>query len=132
MARKPTPGELNFKARSLAAHSDLIARIVCSAIHGGVWVFCVYLITSAARDFAGKETRAEFFLKAIADLKANQGFAYLFGAGGIIYGLKERRSRKKIVGKVQERNRTLEKMLDPGRSSSGLPQSGDTRKGDSP
>ena len=85
-------------------------------------MFMVYLSVNA---LAGKETSADiavqggFSVKFLANRYASQIIFALFGSGGIIYGLRQRRLYEKATKKLQ-RVEKYEKLLDPTRSSSGL------------
>lgn len=83
-----------------------------------------------AKSFAGQSTHVDMALKAITDFKADKGFAYLFGGGGVAWGYAERKMRKKKTAALADRNANLEKQLDSRRSSSGLPPTGETRRED--
>lgn len=78
--------------------------------------------------FAGAESDADiqFLVKIITDLKADQWIAYIFGGASIAYGLRERKLRQKYMNENTERERRLEEKIDPERSSSGLPETGET------
>lgn len=56
--------------------------------------------------------------------------AIFLGVTGILYGLFERHRRRDAVEHMEGRIRSLEKCLDPNRSSSGLTTRGDTRPED--
>ena len=127
-----TRAQINYRARALASITDAVTRVVCTMIHACIWLGAFWFIYSVVHDLAGKDTKAEFFLKAVTDLKAPQWLGAIFGAGGIAWGVKERRFRKKTVNRLQQRVQGFEKMLDTGRSSSGLPETGNSRTGDAP
>lgn len=109
---------------------DAFTRISCALIDGAKLVVPFYLIYLCVREVAGKSTEFNMILKAIVDLKADRAFAYLFGAGGVGWAVVERKFRKKKTAALTARAAKAEKMLDPKRSSSGLPSSGDTRRDD--
>lgn len=102
----------------------LIDRTVpwCGAI--GLAYVAIYL---PVRDGGGGETTINVALKLLGDFKANEWLAYIFGGGGILYGMSQRKLRKDTVERLQERNARLESILDPNRTSSEL-----TPRGDSP
>ena len=72
----------------------------------------------------------DMVVKAVTDLKADKAFAYLFGIGGVGWGIAERKFRKRKTAALASRAAKAEKMLDSKRSSSGLPSSGETRRDD--
>ena len=79
---------------------------------------------------AGKTTVANFLFKLFGSIGVNAGVAYIFGGGGIVYGLLERRTRQKTVERLQSRVQELEKKRDPGRTSSKLTTRGETNPKD--
>jgi hypothetical protein len=80
--------------------------------------------------FAGRDTAATFSLSVITKLQADRWFAYLFGAGGVGYGLVERRLRRRNIKRLTKHTEELEKRIDPERTSSGLTPEGKTRPED--
>ena len=94
----------------------------------------VVLIAGFARDvlvaFAGKETAANLALSLIVNLQADRWLAYLFGAGGVGYGVRQRQLRRRNISRITGHNAEVEKRLHPGRSSSGLTPEGKTRPED--
>jgi len=94
----------------------------------------IVLIFWATRDIivslAGKSTLADIGVKFLANVKISDGVIYLFGLGGVGYGLAERQLRRRSVGTMSERTKQLEQQLDPKRSSSKLTKRGTTRPED--
>ena len=127
---KATAADLNYRTKRLVVIVDAIARIFCALIDGAKLVVPFYLIYLCVREVAGKSTEFNMIVKAMADLKADRGIAYLFGAGGVGLAVFERKFRKKKTAALAGRAAKAEKMLDSKRSSSGLPSSGDTRRDD--
>lgn len=107
-----------------------VTSVVRWAITFGVLAFGIHEAASVLTAWSGKSTTADVLVRFIADLKANQWFAILFGFGGTAYGLAERRLRKKTVTRLSRRNDQFEKKQDPRKSSSGLNERGDTRNED--
>jgi len=101
------------------------AKLIALAIRFGVVGFVFYCVGDAVKTLAGQTTIAEIFVK----LLGNQGFsntlAWLFGAGGIGYGYRERRLRHRDTKRLAERVRGYELSVDPGRRSSKLESQGD-------
>lgn len=99
-----------------------------------------YCIFKASEVLSGKNTQAEFKASLVADILSADTLtdaliiivilALLFGVGGILYGLAERRLRKNKTEYFQERIKKMESMIDPNRSSSRLTTKGETRKED--
>jgi hypothetical protein len=83
---------------------------------------------------AGKETVAQFGLFLMADLKASKVFSHMVswavGAGGVTYGIREKKLRQTSIKRLTARSKEWETMRDPRRSSSGLTEIGTTRNED--
>jgi hypothetical protein len=127
-----TKAELQYRTARLTVISESVTVIAVSTARVAGVVLCFYFAYRATALLAGQNTKAEFILSALADLKANQWFAYLFGGGCGLWAWNERRLRKKTTKRLQGRVVDLEKKLDPKRTTSGLPSSGDTHHGDKP
>jgi len=92
-------------------------------------VICVYLIYRSIDSLAGKTTMTEMLFNIITDLKMSQWFGYIVGGSGVAYGLQQRGLRRKTISRIAARNDSLEKMIDPGKLSSGLTKYGTTEGG---
>jgi hypothetical protein len=84
----------------------------------------------SVKSLAGHYTFADIGIKVLGDFKISEAFGYLFGAGGAGYGLRERRLRRQTTERLTARNATLERELDPNRSSSRLTTRGTTNPED--
>jgi hypothetical protein len=89
--------------------------------------FGVYRTSEA---LAGKVTIADIAHSFIAHLTADRWVAYIFGGGGIGYGLMQRSLRKSTVARMHRRQKELEERLDPNRSTSTLTPQGNTNPKD--
>lgn len=74
---------------------------------------------------AGKTTLAAIGISFLANLTVSKGLAYIFGVGGVSYGLGERYVRRKTVRRTGGRIKELEARIDPKRSSSNLTEAGE-------
>jgi hypothetical protein len=61
----------------------------------------------------------------VANLNAHVWVSWAVSAGAVGYGLNERRLRRKERSEKDARITKLEQAIDPGRTSSGVNQSGD-------
>jgi hypothetical protein len=108
--------------------------ILADAVHLGVPWGCLVLIFLftflMVAQLAGKTTLANVGVRVLADIKVSQVLAYMFGAGGLGYGVLERKLRHKKVAHMEGHIKTLEAAFDPSRSSSGLTRKGTTRPED--
>jgi hypothetical protein len=93
-------------------------------------VAVVYLIRDVFVAYAGQATLANVAFSFIADLRFEAIVSYAFGAGGLLYGLRQRHLRQENVRRLTNRPQQLEKMIDPARTSSGLTPQGTTQPGD--
>lgn len=84
------------------------------------------------KSLSGQVTFANIVVRFISDFRTSRGVAYLFGLGGIGYGVRQRKLRRDNIEKLSERVQHLERERDPGRSSSRLTRRGETRPEDRP
>lgn len=77
---------------------------------------------------SGLSTAADIQLSFLVDISVY--IAWLAGAGGVGYGLHQRKLRRDTVERLQARITELESEVDPGRTSSGLTGRGDTNPED--
>jgi hypothetical protein len=66
----------------------------------------------------------------LGDFRISEGFAYVFGGGGVVYGMKHRKLHGDNLERMAGRIAELEKLLDAKRSSSRLTPRGKTRPED--
>jgi hypothetical protein len=83
-----------------------------------------------ARVLAGKYTFAQIGVKFLADFKISDAVYIALSGGSIIYGLEQRRLRRKSIERITPRNKELELKIDARRSSSGLSPRGTSRPED--
>jgi hypothetical protein len=88
------------------------------------------LLYLSTKSLAGQHTFADIGIKVMGDFKISEGFSYLFGAGGLGYGMRERRLRRETVERLADRNSALEKIVDHSRTSSHLTGRGTTNPED--
>ena len=96
-------------------------------------IICYFIYLSIA-SLAGRSTLAQFSLWLTADLKTNTVFSHLvtalLGAGGVTFGIRERRLKRKNIERMSSQLAEYETRLDPKRSSSRLTSKGQTRPED--
>lgn len=86
-------------------------------------LFCYWMVDS----LAGKQTDAKIGIEMLFDSRV---LGAIFGTSGVLYGIYERRLRRKTVQHVQPRVKQLEERLDVNRTSSKLTPAGDTNPED--
>jgi hypothetical protein len=84
----------------------------------------------STKSLAGHYTFADIGIKVIGDFKISEAVSYLLGAGGMGYGLRERRLRRQTTERFSQRNYALERLVDPNRTSSHLTTRGTTNPED--
>jgi len=84
----------------------------------------------STKSLAGHYTFADIGIKVIGDFKISEAVSYLLGAGGMGYGLRERRLRRQTTERLTQRTIALEKLVDPSRTSSHLTARGTTNPED--
>src|SRR6266567_6653131 len=104
---------------------DVIGSVVNRAIPWVGVVFIAYNVNSAVRFLAGRTTFADVGIKFLADFRISEAVAYVFGGGGLLYGLRNRKLRKDNVERMTRRIAQLEAQIDPRRSSSRLTSRGE-------
>jgi hypothetical protein len=109
---------------------DTIGSAVQAVIKYGALVGVAAIFSSALKVLAGKETILSVVMLIVAKFNLTQKVAYTIGFGGVLYGYRQRRLRRKVIENMSEHERALEKLLDPGRTSSEITSSGTTRPDD--
>jgi len=132
MAKEKSKAELLAENRYLRRTNtaQAIASIVNNAIRWTGVVFISWCGYQSINAMAGKQTAASILISLFGNLTVSQSLAYILGAGGVIYGLSERKLRQGTVKRLQKRNQDLEGRLDPGRTSSKLTETGETHPRD--
>lgn len=131
--KKPkTKAELEAENRLLKMNtvSDGIVSIINNLIKWGGLVSIAYFMSVCVTALSGETTSSNIVIKFLTDFKINSALAMVLGGGGVAYGYSQNSLRKKTVQRLQERNQSLEKMIDKKRSSSKLTPTGDTRPED--
>lgn len=125
--KKKTRSELEAENRLLKQHglSTNLSKIIIEIIRYGAIVACFYFLQQMVHDLAGKQTAAKINVDIMTEV-----FAVAFGIGGIAYGRRQRKLRRDKTEYLQNRIQSLEKLVDPKRSSSRLTPRGETRPED--
>jgi hypothetical protein len=114
-------------------YSEVIQGIIAVArlaIYGTVFVLSVRYIAGAFMVYAGKQSYADLSLSLVGKLSLDRWLAYIFGSGGVAYGMLERNLRKSNIKRMRGQTSEFELRMDPKRTSSGLTRTGDTRRED--
>jgi hypothetical protein len=109
---------------------DEIGQTVRIGFKFGTLAFAFWCSYRSVAVLAGQQTLANIVVNFLANIRVSQGIAYIFGTGGIIYGVAERKTRQRAIQRLSKDKNELEKLLDPARTSSHLTAHGTTRPGD--
>ena len=113
----PPPVHLTEATVRILARERIIKTAIIVA--GSVaWVY--YGIAVPVQATAGQETALSVVYQAIVDFDLHVVLPYAVAAVFLGLWRKERRTRITAVKRENRRNRELEKMLDPNRTSSGF------------
>lgn len=131
MATPPANGhktELEYNLRTKKI--DAVVSIAGTFIKYLALVTCVGFVYLMISSLSGKTTFATIGVSVLGNLSVSHGIYIVLTAGSIIYGLGQRRLRRRVLGRLTSEKESLEKLLDPNRTSSGLTERGTTRPGD--
>jgi hypothetical protein len=103
-----------------------ITKVLKTAIKYGALVLVFRYLYLMVLALSGKTTFASIVISFIGNLTVSKALAYIFGGGGVLYGLGERHVRRKAVKRHGNRIKHLESLIDPNRSSSNLTETGET------
>jgi len=123
--------ELKYASQKLYAVTDMITTITTSGFKYGSLVAIMYFAYLSIASLSGQETVANIAMNLLAEIKVNEYVAYIFGGVGTVYGLGERKLRKKRTKELAEQLEKCEEQVNPDRQSSGLTHRGETNPEDS-
>ncbi|MBW8874531.1 MAG: hypothetical protein JF614_06170 [Acidobacteria bacterium] len=101
------------------------APVVEVAVRWGIIALIVFFVTDCIKSLAGLQTAATIGIRFLADVRVSEALAWIFGAGGVGYGMQQRGLRRRDTKQMGSRLRKYEKLIDPGRSSTDLDSQGD-------
>lgn len=107
--------------------SDAVTPIILSVIRWSAIIVCFYFAYLSIGELAGKQTDALINIKMLLD---SNFLGIIFGGGGIIYGVVQKRLKQNVIKRLQPRIQNFEQQLDPNRTSSLLTSGGDTNPAD--
>ena len=112
--------------------TEAATSIVQALIKYGTVAWIAHEAYLAIVVLSGKHTFADIGIRFLAEIPVSIGIAWVLAVGAVLYGLRQNKLRKDTVERLQNRIQSLEKTIDPGRSSSQLTTRGDTRPEDLP
>jgi hypothetical protein len=89
-----------------------------------------HFATESIKALAGKVTISYLVSKFLGSIAINQWVAWVIAGISTGWACLERRQKRKKIAELSRRPIELEKMIDPGRSSSSITPEGTTRPGD--
>jgi hypothetical protein len=105
---------------------NAIVSVVQSLFKYAAVVACAYFAYRAVAVLAGKQTLASVGLRVLGNVQVSQGVCAVLTGGSILYGVGQRQLRHRAVKRLGKGLSLAEKMIDKGRSSSGLTDTGTT------
>lgn len=108
-----------------------VTSIATTVIRVGGTVAIVFLLTLPFKYLAGENTNAIIQVFAKIDF-FTQWLGWGVGAGGVIYGQRQSKLRKRTLKSSGQHMAAMETKIDPFRTSSGLTSEGTTHPGDTP
>jgi hypothetical protein len=132
VARKKTAAELRAENRLLRQFglAQSITAIVRNIVTVGGAVLIARYAYLSIRALSGQTTAADIGINFLADVKISQALAWLLAGGGVGYGIVQDRLRRSTIRRLEGHKEQLEKLIDPGRTSSRLTASGGTNPED--
>lgn len=122
--------EAELKLLKKGQTTSAITVLGTAAFKWGALVWISYYAFRAVEALAGQQTFANIVLDILGHVTVQIGFGWACGAGGVLYGWRQRKLRKDVVERLSGRIADLERQLDSRRSSSRLTPRGDTRPED--
>jgi hypothetical protein len=105
---------------------DALAAVAKDALRWGGIVLCFYFLYRSVAVLSGKTTFADIGIRVLANLRVSEAAAWIFGASGVGYGVRQRSLRRSTIERLSGRIQELERGIDPRRSSSDLTPRGET------
>ena len=127
-----TLAEYQYKIHRLNMVTNAVTAIVTTLGRSAIAICVAWFVYLSIDSLSGKETNAIIDFKALANLNLNKYLVILLCGGSCFWGFNERRLRKQTTARHSKRQTELERKLDPNRTSSQLPATGNTRQEDKP
>jgi hypothetical protein len=127
MAKK-SQKQLDYELRARIV--DRGAAVLETGLKYGFLALIFYFGYASLATLAGQITYADVGIRVIGDVRVSETVAWMFGVGGIGYGMRQRKLRRDTIERLSPRVRKYEQELDSHRTSTGLPSRGTTRPED--
>jgi hypothetical protein len=109
---------------------DAVVSLIGMTLKFAAIVLCIRYGYLSVVALAGKSTFADVGFRILGNLKISEGISYIFGTGGVVYGVGQRQLRRRNIERIVPLKNRLEEILDSKRTSSGLTPKGTTRPED--
>ncbi len=131
MGKPPlSKAEMQYKTTLMVKVIEASVAIVKVAIWGLVLIFWAHYANESIKALSGKVTMAKFAEKLLASVAINQWVAWVIAGLSTSWAILERGQKRKKIAELSGRPIELEKLIDPGRSSSLITPRGTTKPGD--
>jgi len=125
-----TPSKIELEHGLKVARINATVTLGTTIIKYAALVACFGFIYLMTESLAGRTTLATIGLRIMGNLRVSDGISFVFGGGGVLYGVGQRQLRRRSVERLSKMKNELEQVIDQGRSSSGLTSTGTTRPED--
>jgi hypothetical protein len=109
---------------------DMIGASIHTIVPSMAAVFIAYFFYRSVSSLSGAYTFAQIGVSFLGNFKVSEAAAYLFGCGGVAYGIKRKKLHGDNVERTARRLSELEQRIDPKRTSSRLTPRGETHPQD--
>jgi ribosomal protein L29 len=120
--------EIDFLKRG--GFAEQIGTVLQAVIKWSAFAFAAWCFKESVVAYAGKVSEANVLVSFLGKMEISNAIAWIFGAGGVVYGYKQRNLKGKTVERLQTRIKELEKRFDSQRTSSQLTTTGETNPKD--
>src|SRR4029077_3022726 len=105
--------QAEYEERFAFKKVDAVVSVVGLALKFAAVVLCVRYGYLSVVALAGKSTFADVGFRILGNLKVSEGISYIFGTGGVIYGVGQRQLRRRNIERIVPLKNKLETILDP-------------------
>jgi hypothetical protein len=127
-SKETLQAEITFLKRGGIA--EQVGTVIQAMLKWSALAFAFWCFKEAVIAYAGKTSEANVIVSFLGTMEISNAIAWIFGAGGVAYGYKQRNLKAETVERLQSRIKELEKKFDSRRSSSQLTTKGETNPKD--
>jgi len=130
MAREDEDDNTKLKIHKLHVVSDLASKVISDIFKYGTLIFLIYTGGEVLLAYSGEITIADVSFSWMINDHLGDFLGVIFGAGGILYGRQQSKLRRDAIENMYPDKLQSQLGFDPGRTSSGLTNRGDTQEED--